>query len=66
MKYLFTNLNFHKLKLPLFRKLNFLKKDIYVNEGTLRIFGIFIKFNSLTGPNILQLVFDFIIYSIVA
>ena len=26
----------------------------------------FIKFNSLIGPNILQLVFDFIIYSIVA
>ena len=39
--------------------------DIYGNKGTLYIFDIFIKFN-LVGLNILQLVFDFVTYSIVA
>ena len=63
MKYLFTNQNFHKSKLLLFCDFNFLKKDIYV-KGTLQIFDII--FNNLIGPNILQLVFDFIAYSIVA
>ena len=38
MKYLFTNQNFQKSKLPLFHELNFLKKDIYVNKGTLQIY----------------------------
>ena len=66
MKHLFTNQNFHKSKIPLFREFNFLQKDIYVNKGTLRICDIFIKFNSLIAPNIPQLVFDFITCSIVA
>ena len=35
MTYLFANQDFHKSKLPLFHGLNFLKKDIYVNKGTL-------------------------------
>ena len=41
MKYLFTNQNFHKSKLPLFREFNFLKKDIYVNKETLQVADIF-------------------------
>ena len=41
VKYLFTNQNFHKSELPLFREFNFLKKDTYVNKGTLQIFDIF-------------------------
>ena len=41
MKYLFTNQNVHKSKLPLFYEFNYLKKDIYVNKGTLWIFDIF-------------------------
>ena len=68
MKYLFTNQNFH------FPWVQFLKKDIYVNNGTLWIFDIFIKFNYVIEPNIFQLVsdfftnsaFDFFTYSIVA
>ena len=66
MKYLFANQNFHKSKLPLFCEFNFVKKDTYVNKGTLQIFDIFIKFNYLIVPNILHLVFDFATYSIVA
>ena len=41
MKYLFTNQNFQKSNRPLFHKFNFLKKDIYVNKGTLQISDIF-------------------------
>ena len=42
MKYLFTNQNFHKSKLPLnFCEFNFLKKNIYANNITLQIFDIF-------------------------
>ena len=37
MKYSFTNQNFHKSTLPLFREFNFLKKDIYVNKGAFRL-----------------------------
>ena len=66
MKYLFANQNFHKSKLPHFCEFNFVKKDTYVNKGTLQIFDIFIKFNYLIVPNILHLVFDFATYSIVA
>ena len=66
MKYLFTNQNFQKSKLSLFQKFNYPKKDIYVNKVTLQIFDIFIKLNYLIGPNILQLAFDFITYSIIA
>ena len=63
MKYLFTNQNFHKSKL--FRGFNIPKKVIYVNKGTLRIFDNLCDiFNYLIEPNILQLVFDFITYSI--
>ena len=63
MKYLFTNQNFHKSKL--FRECNIPKKVIYVNKGTLRIFDNLCQiFNYLIEPNILQLVFDFITYSI--
>ena len=57
----------YKSKLPLFREFNFLKKDIYVNKGTEYYeYIFFIKFNYLIEPNILQSVFDFITYSIVA
>ena len=35
MKYVFTNQNFYK------SKLNFLKKDTYVNKETLQVFDIF-------------------------
>ena len=66
MKYLFTNQNFQKSKLSLFQEFNYPKKDIYVNKVTLQIFDIFIKLNYLIGPNILQLAFDFITYSIIA
>ena len=63
IKYLFTNQNFHKSKL--FREFNIPKKVIYVNKGILRILdNLFDIFNYLIEPNILQLVFDFITYSI--
>ena len=41
MKHLFTNQNFHKAKFPLVFEFNFLKKNMYVNKGTLRTFDIF-------------------------
>ena len=41
MKYLFKNQNLYKSKLLLFRKFNFLNKDIYVNKAKLWIFKIF-------------------------
>ena len=41
MEYLITNQNFCKSKLPLFHEFNFLKKHIYANKATLRIFDIF-------------------------
>ena len=56
----------YKSKFLLFCEFNLVKKDVYVNEAILQIFDLFIKFNYLIGPNILQLVFDFIVYSIVA
>ena len=70
MKYLTTNQNFYNSKLPLFaifrgwHEFSF-PKNIYVNKATLLIFDILIKFHFLIGTNILQMVFDFIIYAIV-
>ena len=50
MKYLITNQNFCKSKLPLFHEFNFLKDNVYVNEATSLIFDrVFIKFNYLIG-----------------
>ena len=52
-------------KSKLFRQFNIPKKVIYVNKGILRIFdNLFDIFNYLIEPNILQLVFDVITYSI--
>ena len=62
MKYLITNQNFYRSKLPLFHEFNFLKEHIHVNKATLT-FDSFIQFNYLNGTNILQIVFDFITYS---
>ena len=66
MKYLFTsktftNQNFHFYVSSIFwRRIFVLIKEHYVYL----IFSI--RFNYLIGPNILQLVFDFITYAIVA
>ena len=64
VKYLISNQNIYKSKLPLFCKFDFLKKHIY-NKAMFLIFDVFIKFNYLIGPNIVQIVFDFITNSIV-
>ena len=45
---------------PLIHGCNIFKKGIYINKGTLRICHFFVKFDYSRGPNILQLVFDFI------
>ena len=66
MKYLIVNQNIYKSKLSPLHKFNFLKKHVYVHKAALQIFDIFIKFNYLIVPNILQIVFDLINYSIVS
>ena len=63
MKYLITNQNFYKSKLPLFHEFSFLKEDVHGNKATSLTFDSFIQFDYLNGTNTLQIVFDFIIYS---
>ena len=67
MKYLFTNQNFFKSKLPLIHEFTFLKKDIYFNKGTFLMFDILYFLLSLT-VYLDHIYFNwyFITYSIVA